>query len=71
MVRRSTDDDDQFKYEASLQAFQDENEYLSQYLTMFFTVDRSKFGFSRLEPLPDNIRIDNRLLGIGANSMVF
>ncbi|CAF2084397.1 unnamed protein product [Rotaria magnacalcarata] len=71
MVRRSTDDDDQFKYEASLQAFQDENEYLSQYLTMFFTADRSKFGFCRLEPLPDNIRIDNRLLGIGANAMVF
>ncbi|CAF3396275.1 unnamed protein product [Rotaria socialis] len=71
MVRRSTDDDDQFKYEASLKELQDENEYLSQYLTMFFTADRSKFGFCRLEPLPDNIRIDNRLLGIGANAMVF
>ncbi|CAF3417823.1 unnamed protein product [Rotaria socialis] len=71
MVRRSTDDDDQFKYEASLKELQDENEYLSQYLTMFFTADRSKFGFCRLEPWPDNIRIDNRLLGIGANVMVF
>ncbi|CAM4901408.1 unnamed protein product [Rotaria socialis] len=71
MVRRSTDDDDQFKYEASLKELQDENGYLSHHLTMFFTADRSKFGFCRLEPLPDNIRIDNRLLGIGANAMVF
>ncbi|CAF4479529.1 unnamed protein product [Rotaria socialis] len=71
MVRRSTDDDDQFKYEASLKDLQNRNGYLSHHLTMFFTADRSKFGFCRLEPLPDNIRIDNRLLGIGANAMVF
>ncbi|CAF3506659.1 unnamed protein product [Rotaria socialis] len=71
MVRRSTDDDDQFKYEASLKELQNRNGYLSHHLTMFFTADRSKFGFCRLEPLPDNIRIDNRLLGIGANAMVF
>jgi hypothetical protein len=63
--------DIQFKYVASIQALADENEHLLHYLTTFFTADLSIFGYYRIDPLPDDLRIDNRLLGIGANSMSF
>jgi hypothetical protein len=69
--RSNDDDDDQMKYVASVKEFRCENEYLLHYLTMFFTADLSKFGFYHLEALPNHIRINDRLLGIGANSMVF
>jgi hypothetical protein len=63
--------DGQMKYVVSIKEFQGGNEYLLRYLTMFFTANTSKFGYYRIEALPNNIRIDNKLLGIGANSMVF
>ncbi|CAF1364160.1 unnamed protein product [Rotaria sordida] len=69
-VSRSNNDYD-FIYEASKCAFKNEEEYLLDYLTKFFTIDPSQFGFKRLEQLPKNILIHNKLLGIGANSMVF
>jgi hypothetical protein len=42
-VSRSNDDDN-IKYEASVKTFKDKNEFLLQYLTIFFTADVSKFG---------------------------
>jgi len=69
-VRRSNGDN-QFKYVASIQVLADENEHLLNYLTTFFTADLSIFGYYRIDPLPNDLRIDNRLLGIGANSMSF
>ena len=69
-VSRSNDADG-FQYIATIKPFEDDIEYLFHYLTLFFTLDQSKLGHHRLEFLPNSIRIDKRLLGIGANSMVF
>ncbi|CAF3886552.1 unnamed protein product [Adineta steineri] len=69
-VVRSTDDD-QMTYVVSIKKIIYDNEYLLHYLTMFFTTELSTFGYSRVETLPKNIRIDQKLLGIGANSIVF
>ena len=69
-VSRSNGDNG-FKYVASIKANADENEHLLHYLTTFFTADLSIFGYHRINPLPNDLRINNRLLGIGANSMVF
>jgi len=69
-VSRSNDNDD-IKYEASVIPLVNENQYLLHYLTKYFTVDVSKFGYYRLNLLPNNIRIHNKLLGTGANSIVF
>lgn len=62
---------DQIYHYASLKAFRSPNEYLLHHLAMFFTIDLSKFGLYRLQPLPSNILIGNRFLGIGANSIAF
>ncbi|CAF4416110.1 unnamed protein product [Rotaria sp. Silwood2] len=56
---------------ASLLPHQDKTKYLLEYLTKCFTMDRSHLGYKKLEPLPVNILIHNKLLGIGANAMVF
>ena len=68
-ISRSANGD--IKYEASLPAFIDEHDYLLHYLTRFLTVDASRLGYNNLVSLPNNILIHNKLLGIGANSMVF
>ncbi|UJR17179.1 hypothetical protein I4U23_004075 [Adineta vaga] len=70
VVTRSNNNDE-IEYEASIRSSQNEDEHLLHYLTMFLTADLSKFGYYRVEALPNNIRIDNKLLGIGANSLVF
>ena len=57
-VHRSNVGDDQFKYYASIKEFHYGNDYLLHYLSMFLTVDSSKFGHHRLEKLHDDIRID-------------
>lgn len=69
-VTRAGDNDDEMSYTVSLKELVNENEQLLHHLAMFFTADPSKFGFHRLESFPNDIRIENRLLGIGANSMV-
>ncbi|CAF3091072.1 unnamed protein product [Rotaria sp. Silwood2] len=56
---------------ASLLPHQDKTKYLLEYLTKCFTMDRSHLGYKKLEPLPVNILIHNKLLGIGANAMIF
>ncbi len=57
-VSRSNDDN-QFKYETSIKVLTNQNEYLLHYLATFFTADQSKFGYCRLQTLPNHIRIDN------------
>ncbi|CAF1213631.1 unnamed protein product [Didymodactylos carnosus] len=66
-----SDNDDNVKYESSVKAIENENEYLLHYLTKFLTTNTSQFGYNRLEPLPKDIRIHDTLLGTGPNSMVF
>ena len=69
-VSRSNNNHD-FIYEASISFIKKKDEYLLNYLTKLFTNSPSQFDFSRLERLPENIRIHNTLLGTGANSMAF
>ena len=66
-----TDNDDQMNYAASLKALKHKNESLLHHLTIFSTADLAKFDFCCLEALLNHIRIDNRLLGISANSLSF
>ncbi|CAF4391728.1 unnamed protein product, partial [Didymodactylos carnosus] len=63
--------DSEYKYEISLQnVLGNDVEFLLKYLTTFFSMKHEDFGFIKLNPLPHDLVIHNKVLGVGANSVV-